>query len=100
MFVVIFRAKIAALDEQYTIMAERMRELALAQFGCLSFDSYCEGDNEVALSYWPDEAAIKAWRQHPEHLEAQALGKQKWYDSYAIEIAQVSRQYSSHSWGN
>jgi hypothetical protein len=52
MFVVIFRAKTTGLDEQYQVMADRMRELALSEFGCLSFDSYCEGDKEVALSYW------------------------------------------------
>jgi hypothetical protein len=51
MFAVIFRAKTAGLDEQYQVMADRMRELALSEFGCLSFDSYCEGDKQVALSY-------------------------------------------------
>lgn len=33
MLVVIFRAKIAGLDDQYQALAERMRELALSELG-------------------------------------------------------------------
>lgn len=74
MFVVIFRATVRQLDEHYSQMAARMRELALTEFGCLGFHAVTEGHSEVALSYWPDEAAIRAWKNHPEHLLAQQHG--------------------------
>jgi hypothetical protein len=35
--VVIFRAHIKAVDEQYAATAARKRELALTRFGCLAF---------------------------------------------------------------
>lgn len=95
MHVVIFRATIKQLDTQYTQMAARMRELALTEFGCVEFVAWTEGAEEVALSYWPDEASIKAWRSHPEHRQAQHLGQQVWYQSYSVQVAEISRQYRS-----
>lgn len=94
MFVVIFRAHIRQLDAEYNSMAARMRELALSQFGCLSFTAATEGDHEIAVSYWPDEASIRAWKQHAEHLEAQQLGRDRWYAGYDVDIAEVKRSYS------
>jgi heme-degrading monooxygenase HmoA len=74
-------------------MAARMRELALKEFGCLDFCAVTEGDQEVALSYWPDEASIHAWKQHTDHLMAQQLGRERWYASYSVEVAEVQRAY-------
>mgnify|MGYP000567783537 CR=1 FL=1 len=54
--------------------AARMRQLALDQFGCLEFQALCEGDQEIALSYWPDLDSIRRWKTHSEHLLAQSLG--------------------------
>lgn len=93
MFVVIFRARVKTLDDEYSRMAARMRELALSQFGCLAFHAVTEGHDEVALSYWPSEAAIRAWKSHPEHVLAQQTGRDRWYASYSVEVAQVTRAY-------
>jgi heme-degrading monooxygenase HmoA len=75
MLVVIFRARIRELDDEYARTAERMRDLALERFGCLAFHAVSDGNDEVALSYWPDEDAIRAWKAHPEHLLAQRQGR-------------------------
>lgn len=95
MYVVIFRATIKQLDEQYLQMAARMRELALTQFGCIEFNAVSEGQQEVALSYWPDEQSIMSWREHPEHKIAQQLGKLRWYQDYSVQVAKVERHYAS-----
>lgn len=95
MYVVIFRAQIRELDDQYSATAARMRELALSEFGCLAFHAVSEGREEVALSYWPDEASIRAWKNHPEHVLAQQLGRERWYESYSVEVAQITRQYEA-----
>ena len=96
-FVVIFRARIRQLDDDYARMAARMRELALADFGCLAFYAVTEGLDEVALSYWPDEDSIRRWREHPEHLLAQQAGRERWYASYHVQVAQVTREYRGRS---
>ncbi len=94
MFVVIFRATARQLDADYSATAARLRELALTQFGCLEFVAVTEGNQEVALSYWPDEASIRAWKQHTDHLMAQQLGRERWYSAYQVEVAEIKRQYT------
>jgi len=93
MFVVIFRAKVRQFDEEYSRVAARMRDLAIGKFGCLEFHAVTESEHEVALSYWPDEASIRAWRNHPEHVLAQRAGRDRWYESYSVQVAEVTREY-------
>jgi heme-degrading monooxygenase HmoA len=95
MFVVIFRATARTLDADYAAMAAQLRELALTQFGCLEFVAVTEGSQEVALSYWPDEVGIRAWKQQADHLMAQQLGRERWYSDYRVEVAQVQRRYDN-----
>lgn len=95
MFVVIFRARVRKLDDEYARVAAHMRELAITEFGCLEFHALSEGAEEVALSYWPDEDSIRRWRNHPEHLLAQQTGRERWYASYSVQVAQVAREYRS-----
>jgi heme-degrading monooxygenase HmoA len=95
MVMVIFRARIRKLDDEYVRVAARMRELAIAEFGCIEFHAVSEGAEEVALSYWPDEESIRRWRNHPEHLLAQQAGRERWYESYSVQVARITRQYRS-----
>ncbi len=94
MFVVIFRAKVRSLDSEYSKVAARMRELAINEFGCVEFHSVTEGLEEIALSYWPSEENIRAWKSHPEHVLAQTRGKEQWYESYTVQVATIGREYS------
>lgn len=93
MVVVIFRATVRSFDADYLRTAARMRELALNEFGCLGFHAVTEGKDEVALSYWPSEDSVRSWKSHPEHVEAQRLGRERWYESYSVEVALITREY-------
>jgi Uncharacterized enzyme involved in biosynthesis of extracellular polysaccharides len=93
MYVVIFRARVRTYDDEYEQVALRMRDLALSEFGCLAFHAVAENGEEIALSYWPDEASIAAWKNHPEHVLAQRVGRERWYESYSVEVAQIARAY-------
>ncbi len=95
MYAVIFRAEVQALDEEYLATAERLRSLAFEQFGCLDFISSAEGDTEVAISYWPSLESIQAWKNHPEHLRAQVLGRSRWYKNYRVQVVEVLRDYEA-----
>ena len=97
MYVVIFTAKIKGLDEQYTVTAEKMRELAFSKYECQEFIACAEGDTEIAVSYWHDLEAIKQWKSDIEHMEAQSLGRQQWYRWYKVDIAKIERSYDSPS---
>jgi heme-degrading monooxygenase HmoA len=94
MIVVIFRATIRAVDPEYFQVAARMRTLAIEEFGCGAFHAVTEGRTEIALSYWPSAEALAAWRAHPEHRAAQEAGRQRWYESYTVEVATITRDYS------
>lgn len=93
MYVVIFHAKTRKLDAEYLETARLMRETALAKFGCIDIHSVIQGQDEVTLSYWLNEESIRAWKTHPEHILVQQVGRERWYESYSVQIAQVSREY-------
>jgi quinol monooxygenase YgiN len=90
--IVVFRAHPRQVDDAYMATALRMR--ARAEFGCTEcvFAQMPDGE-EVALSYWPDEANILRWKNDPEHRAAQEQGRSLWYTSYLVQIADSSRQY-------
>ena len=93
MYVVIFRAITKQLDEEYSKTAQEMRKLALEQYGCIEFTSLSEGEQEIALSYWHSEEDIQKWKGDARHFIAQKNGQEKWYQSYSVEIAEISRSY-------
>ncbi len=93
MYAVIFRAEILELDDEYSTMAKRMRDLAINEYGCIEFTACTEGKNEIAISYWENEAQIIAWKKNAEHLVAQSIGREKWYRSYTVQIVEVVREY-------
>ena len=91
MYAVIFKAEINELDQEYTLMAQRMRDLAIKEYGCTEFMACNEGNSEIAISYWPSLEHIKAWHSNPEHQVAQKLGKEKWYKSYQVNVTKIIR---------
>ncbi len=93
MYVVIFRAVAKNLDFEYSQTANNLRELALTEFNCVDFKAITEGTDEIAISYWESLDDIKRWKNHPTHIKAQQLGRDRWYKSYSVQIAEVGREY-------
>lgn len=94
MFAVIFRATLKQSDPAYLQTARRLRELATTRYGCVDFTAVTEGDTEIAISYWEDEAQILAWKQDAEHRVAQAHGRHAWYQAYRVQVVKVLREYA------
>lgn len=93
MYAVIFKAKLAAIDEQYASFAQTLRALAFEKYGCTEFVSASEGGQEIAISYWPSEQAIIEWKNDAQHQTAQKFGQQTWYEAYQVEIVKVLHEY-------
>ncbi len=91
-YAVIFTSKRTSIDDGYIEMANKMVELAKLQDGFLGIESARE-DIGITVSYWKTLEAIKNWKQNLDHLDAQLLGKQKWYENYTVRIAQVIKEY-------
>lgn len=89
-FVVIFRAQIRQLDEQYSRLAQQLRQKAFDEYGCVDFSACAEAGLEIALSYWNSREDIERWYADPLHRQAQALGKSRWYSDYSVEICALN----------
>ncbi len=81
-------------DDGYGDMAAQMGELAARQPGYLGIESARDAEGfGITNSFWADEESIRAWKRDVDHLVAQKLGRQKWYEAYRVRIARVERAY-------
>ena len=80
--------------EGYAAAAERMLELAAQQPGYLGVESARDATGfGITVSYWRDEAAIRAWKRQAEHAATRARGRADWYERYQLRVARVERAY-------
>jgi len=94
-YAVIFSSQRTEGDNGYAQMAERMVELASQQPGFLGVESVRDTDGfGITVSFWGSVKAIAAWKANLEHLAAQEMGKQKWYEHYELRVAKVERAYA------
>ncbi|RLA33851.1 MAG: antibiotic biosynthesis monooxygenase [Gammaproteobacteria bacterium] len=89
---VIFTTEQTADLDGYAAMAERMLELARQQPGFLGVESAREAGLGITVSYWRDLDAVHAWGAHPEHLEAQRLGRERWYSNWRLRVVEVTKE--------
>lgn len=92
-YAVIFTSKRTNFDLGYQEMAIKMEELAKIQEGFLGIES-ARNEIGITVSYWQNLEAIVNWKNNLDHLKAQSLGKEKWYEYYSVKIAKVEKEYS------
>ena len=82
-------------DNGYGAMSAAMMQRALAHPGCLGAESVRGADGfGITVAYYTDEASIAAWQADAQHLVAQRLGQQRWYEHYELRVARVERAYA------
>ena len=96
MIVTVFRSRLMpGLRDDYVALVDRMVELAATMPGYISHKGFFADDGErVTIVEFQDEDGQRAWRMHPEHIEAQKLGRLKYYEMYDIKVANVT--YAHH----
>ncbi len=95
MIVVTFRNRLAAdLDvEEYQRRSAALYDIASRLPGFRSFRSYTAADGErLALIEFESREALKAWREHPQHREAQRLGRERYYTEYHLQVCETVRE--------
>ena len=92
-YAVIFTSTRTDVDDGYPATANRMLELAESIPGYLGVESAREGVG-ITVSYWESLEAIKQWREHPEHVEAQRVGRERWYEKFTTRVCLVERENS------
>lgn len=81
-------------DAGYAAAADAMARLAVVQPGYRGVRSTRGSDGfGITVSYWADDAAAIAWRDHPEHAAIRDKGRARWYASYTLEVARIERAY-------
>lgn len=78
---------------EYEQTAARMTEILTTMPGFLGMD-YAETEGrEMLVARFESHDALKAWREHSEHREAQRLGRERFFAHYRIEVCDEVRSY-------
>jgi heme-degrading monooxygenase HmoA len=97
MIAVIFEVEPApGRRDAYLGIAAELKPLLEGIDGFISverFQSLTDDKKVLSLSFWRDEAAVKAWRNTEEHRQAQRAGRGGIFAGYRLRIAQVVRDY-------
>jgi heme-degrading monooxygenase HmoA len=57
------------------------------------FQSLTDQNKLLSLSFWRDEAAVKAWRTQDKHRAGQVRGRGGVFADYRLRVASVLRDY-------
>jgi len=94
MVLTVFRSRLRPdAQREYMEWAARISELAKRMPGYISHKGFVAEDGErVTLVEFESEEAQRAWRTHPEHIEAQKKGRQAFYSEFRLQICSVQRE--------
>jgi heme-degrading monooxygenase HmoA len=92
--VVLFRSRLtAAAGDDYRAMDEEIFALARQADGFEAVKSFRADDGErLTIVWWRDAESLARWRNDPRHRVAQQTGRARWYEYYAMEVAEVVRE--------
>jgi heme-degrading monooxygenase HmoA len=92
MLIVLFRSKLVDAPDGYAEMAQEMVDTAKTMPGFIDYKSFKADDGErLTVVWWENEETLSVWRTHARHLVAQRLGRERWYEYYKIDVAEVVR---------
>src|SRR5215467_15182152 len=96
MIVTVFRSRLMpGVRDEYVALVDRMNELAATMPGYISHKGFFADDGErVTVVEFESEEGMRAWRTHPEHIQAQRKGRQSYYAEYHIQVCEVVRESS------
>ena len=80
-------------DELYETTGKKFFALATQQPGYIGAESVSNGKNGITVTYWDTTENIKIWKRQIDHLVAQKMGRELFYERYHVRIARVEREY-------
>ena len=95
MVIVLFRSMLTAeAGDDYATMADEMLARARTLPGFIDFKSFSADDGErLSVIRWESQETLRAWTDDLRHVVAQRLGREKWYEYFRVEVADVVRSY-------
>jgi heme-degrading monooxygenase HmoA len=82
----------APVDE-YAETSAKMVELVSAMPGFLGMDYGESEGREVLVARFESHEAVRMWRDQPDHVVAQQLGRERFFAHYRIEVCELVRAY-------
>lgn len=96
MIVTIFRSRLRPEHEhEYHECADRTEALGRAMPRFVSIKTlYARDGKRVSIVEFDSAETHEAWRNHPGHVEAQRLGRERFYSEFKIQVLDNPRGYS------
>ncbi|MBF7152467.1 antibiotic biosynthesis monooxygenase [Bacillus albus] len=96
-YAVIFTSNLSNDTADYSIVADKMEELAKQQPGFLGVESARDHSGlGITISYWESLEAIENWKQNALHKEAKKRGREQWYENFHLRICLVEKEFKFH----
>jgi heme-degrading monooxygenase HmoA len=96
MILILFRSRLTAAGaagDDYAAMDRRMQALAQEADGFVDVKAFIAADGErLTIVRWRDLPSLQRWREDPRHRAAQEMGRDRWYEYYVSEVAEVVRE--------
>lgn len=89
--VTVFRSRLRpqAEDHGYAGLAARMEDRARAMPGFVDFKTFTASDGErLSVVVFDSAEHHRAWRDDPEHRDAQDRGRKEFYSEYSISVCE------------
>jgi heme-degrading monooxygenase HmoA len=92
--VIAFRSRLRDdIRDVYSTHADRIYELGIAMPGYISIKDFVADDGErLALAEFDSLEHLAAWRDQPEHRDAQQAGRDRYYTEYSLQVCSVVRE--------
>ncbi len=93
MVLIVFRSRLTPeAGEDYEALGAELEQLVVTQPGYVSHKYYEAVDGErLTLVWFRDQESVRSWKLVPRHLEAQRRGRERWYEFYEMDVAEVVR---------
>jgi heme-degrading monooxygenase HmoA len=94
MVIAVFRSRLRSEHaNEFQRLADRMLQIAQSMPGFISYKVYAAADGErCSIIEFESPELLQAWREHPEHREAQRLGRERFYEEYTLQVSEPARE--------
>jgi heme-degrading monooxygenase HmoA len=81
---------------EYKDMLARMEEIVTSTPGYISSEDFVSenGTRDLSIVRFESLEALEIWRTNLEHLEAQRLARELYFESYHIQVLTTVREYA------
>jgi heme-degrading monooxygenase HmoA len=89
--VILFRSRMTTqAGDDYDRLLAKMGGYVQEQPGFVDVKSFTADDGErLTIVWWKDKEKLEQWRQNERHRIAKNLGRERWYEYYRMELAEV-----------